>query len=338
MNWCNSPKPTPRWWRSEKPGSIISTTRRKPEDQKTGLRRHIEAARRTQLPLVIHSRSADDDMAAILTEETGKGAFPFILHCFSSGQALADTGVALGGYVSFSGILTFPKSTELREIAATVPMDRLLVETDAPYLAPKRWRGKRNEPSYVVNTAEVLAEVKGVSYEEIARITTANAFRCFRRCRGCDPVPVRRQFTVLGCASSPGVPRVNGDWGACDPANPKNRRTRAAFLIRQIGADGGETTIVVDTGPDFREQMIANKVHKIDAVLYTHSHADHVHGIDDLRGFALSQRKRIPIYADPETMARIRAGFGYCLETPAGKRVPADHRAKTDQLAAMSRS
>lgn len=153
----------------------------KPEDQKTGFRRHIEAARRTQLPLVIHSRSADDDMAAILTEETGKGAFPFILHCFSAGQALADTGVALGGYVSFSGILTFPKSTELRDIAKTVPMDRLLVETDAPYLAPKRWRGKRNEPSYVVNTAEVLAEVKGVSYEEMARITTENAFRCFSK-------------------------------------------------------------------------------------------------------------------------------------------------------------
>ena len=153
----------------------------KPEDQKTGFRRHIEAARRTQLPLVIHSRSADEDMAAILTEETGKGAFPFILHCFSSGQALADTGVALGGYVSFSGILTFPKSTELREIAATVPMDRLLVETDAPYLAPKRWRGKRNEPSYVVNTADVLAEVKGVSFEEISEITTANAFRCFSK-------------------------------------------------------------------------------------------------------------------------------------------------------------
>lgn len=153
----------------------------KPEDQKTGLRRHIEAARRTGLPLVIHSRSADEDMAAILTEETGKGAFPFILHCFSSGQALADTGVELGGYVSFSGILTFPKSTELRDIARTVPMDRLLVETDAPYLAPKRWRGKRNEPSYVVNTAEVLAEVKGVPFEEIARITTENAFRCFTR-------------------------------------------------------------------------------------------------------------------------------------------------------------
>ncbi|MDL2402194.1 TatD family hydrolase [Rhizobium mayense] len=153
----------------------------KPEDQKTGFLRHIAAARETQLPLVIHSRSADEDMAAILTEETGKGAFPFILHCFSSGPALARTGVELGGYVSFSGILTFPKSEELREIAKTIPHDRLLVETDAPYLAPKRWRGKRNEPSYVVNTAEVLADTIGLSTDEIAAITTENAFRCFSR-------------------------------------------------------------------------------------------------------------------------------------------------------------
>ncbi len=153
----------------------------KPEDQRAGLLVHIEAARRTQLPLVIHSRAADEDMAGILRTETGKGAFPFILHCFSSGQKLADVGVELGGYVSFSGILTFPKSTDIREIAATVPLDRLLVETDAPYLAPKRWRGKRNEPSYVVNTAEILAEVKGVSYEEMARITTENAIRIFSK-------------------------------------------------------------------------------------------------------------------------------------------------------------
>ncbi|MFT4180299.1 MAG: TatD family hydrolase [Rhizobium sp.] len=153
----------------------------KPEDQKTGFLRHIAAARETQLPLVIHSRSADEDMAAILTEETGKGAFPFILHCFSAGPALARAGVELGGYISFSGILTFPKSEELREIAKTIPHDRLLVETDAPYLAPKRWRGKRNEPSYVVNTAEVLGETIGVGPEEIAEITTANAFRCFSK-------------------------------------------------------------------------------------------------------------------------------------------------------------
>ncbi|MBX5100798.1 TatD family hydrolase [Rhizobium lentis] len=153
----------------------------KPEDQQTGFRRHIAAARITQLPLVIHSRSADVDMADILTEETGKGAFPFILHCFSAGPELARTGVELGGYISFSGILTFPKSEELREIARTIPPERLLVETDAPYLAPKRWRGKRNEPSYVVNTAEVLAEAIGLSYADVARITTENALRLFSK-------------------------------------------------------------------------------------------------------------------------------------------------------------
>jgi TatD DNase family protein len=153
----------------------------KPEDQRAGLLVHIEAARRTGLPLVIHSRSADDDMAEILTAETGKGAFPFILHCFSSGPELARVGVELGGYVSFSGILTFPKSEELRAIAADVPVDRLLVETDAPYLAPKRWRGKRNEPSYVVNTAEVLAEAKGLSYEVMAEAATENTYRIFSK-------------------------------------------------------------------------------------------------------------------------------------------------------------
>lgn len=153
----------------------------KPEDQKTGLLRHIEASRETGLPLVIHSRSADQDMADILTAETAKGAFPFILHCFSSGADLARTGVELGGYISFSGILTFPKSQELRDIAATIPPERLLVETDAPYLAPKKWRGKRNEPSYVVNTAAVLAETLGMTAERMADITTENAFRLFTR-------------------------------------------------------------------------------------------------------------------------------------------------------------
>lgn len=132
----------------------------------------------------------------------------------------------------------------------------------------------------------------------------------------------RRRFTILGCASSPGVPRINGDWGACNPDNPRNRRTRAAFLVEQFAADGGCTTIVVDTGPDFREQMIAAKVRRVDAVLYTHAHADHVHGIDDLRGYYTQQRHRIPIYADALTMERIRQGFAYCLETPPGGNYP----------------
>lgn len=149
--------------------------------QAQGFRAHIAAARQTVLPLVIHARNADDDMIAILQDETGKGAFPFILHCFSSGRRLAEVGVALGGYVSFSGILTFKNSAELREIAKIVPQDRLLVETDAPYLAPVPHRGKRNEPAYVAETAGVLAETIGVSREEIAQITTQNFFRLFSK-------------------------------------------------------------------------------------------------------------------------------------------------------------
>lgn len=149
--------------------------------QEQGLRTHIAAARITGLPLVIHARDADDDMIRILEEETAAGAFPALLHCFSSGRRLMEAGVALGLYVSFSGILTFKRSDELRAIARDVPSDRLLVETDAPYLAPQPWRGKRNEPAYVANTCEVLAGVKGVSTAEMAATTTANFLRLFAK-------------------------------------------------------------------------------------------------------------------------------------------------------------
>lgn len=151
------------------------------EDQKAGLRRHIAAARETGLPLVIHARDADEDMAAILRAEMKNGAFPALLHCFSSGRDLALTGIELGLYVSFSGILTFKRSDALREIARELPADRLLVETDAPYLAPQPRRGKRNEPAYTAMTAAVLAEVRGVSPADIARQTTDNFFRLFQK-------------------------------------------------------------------------------------------------------------------------------------------------------------
>ena len=149
--------------------------------QAQGLRTHIAAARITQLPLVIHSREADDDMIAILREEMGKGAFPAILHCFTAGEALAMAGVELGLYVSFSGILTFKTSENLRRIARMVPRERLLVETDAPYLAPVPFRGKRNQPAYVVETAKVLAAAKGLSYEQMAAATSDNFFRLFNK-------------------------------------------------------------------------------------------------------------------------------------------------------------
>ncbi|HWE15687.1 MAG TPA: TatD family hydrolase [Hyphomicrobiaceae bacterium] len=151
------------------------------EAQERGFRNHITAARATQLPLVIHTRDADDDTAAILREEMAKGTFPAVLHCFTGSAELARTGLDLGLYVSFSGIVTFRKSEALREVAQSVPLDRLLVETDAPFLAPGKYRGKRNEPAYVVETAAALARLKAISTEELARATTDNFFRLYRK-------------------------------------------------------------------------------------------------------------------------------------------------------------
>lgn len=150
--------------------------------QQESFRQHIRAARLAGLPLVVHARNADQDIAAILHEEWDAGGpFQFVLHCFSSGRGLAEDALELGGYISLSGILTFPKSGELRDIARDVPADRLLVETDAPYLAPTPHRGKRNEPSYVVETARVLAELRGLQPETLDALTTENAHALFRR-------------------------------------------------------------------------------------------------------------------------------------------------------------
>ncbi len=149
--------------------------------QAQGLRQHIAAARETKLPLVIHSRECDADMIKLLKDETGKGAFPAVLHCFTGGRDLAFTAIELGHYVSFTGILTFKNSQDLRDIAAALPADRVLVETDAPFLAPLPYRGKRNEPSYVVETAKVLAATRGVSLEDVTKQTTENFFRLFSK-------------------------------------------------------------------------------------------------------------------------------------------------------------
>ncbi|MEM1039518.1 MAG: TatD family hydrolase [Pseudomonadota bacterium] len=149
--------------------------------QAQGFRTHIAAARETGLPLVIHARSADDAMIEILEEETRAGAFPAVLHCFSSGRKLAERGIELGLYVSFSGILTFKNSQDIRDIAGDMPRDRVLVETDAPYLAPMPHRGKTNEPSYTVHTAAVLAQCWDQDPDEVWGQTTENFFRLFSK-------------------------------------------------------------------------------------------------------------------------------------------------------------
>jgi TatD DNase family protein len=156
---------------------------RAPRDvQQDNFRAHIRAARLAGLPLAIHARDADSDIADILQDErTSGGEFRFLLHCFSSSRVLAQRAIAMGGYVSFSGILTFPRSADLRETARDLPADRLLVETDAPYLAPVPFRGKRNEPAFVAHTARVLAEVRGLEPAALADLTTMNFRRLFRK-------------------------------------------------------------------------------------------------------------------------------------------------------------
>jgi TatD DNase family protein len=150
-----------------------------PAAQERGFRAHIAAARATGLPLVIHTREADEDCGRILDDEMAKGAFKAVLHCYTGGRELAIKAIGLGLSISFTGILTFKNSQAIREIAAELPADRIMVETDAPYLAPGKFRGKRNEPSFVVETAKVLAETRGVTLEEISRQTTENFFKLF---------------------------------------------------------------------------------------------------------------------------------------------------------------
>ncbi|MCV3241555.1 MBL fold metallo-hydrolase [Mesorhizobium sp. ZC-5] len=144
----------------------------------------------------------------------------------------------------------------------------------------------------------------------------------------------RLRFTLLGCGSSPGTPRITGDWGNCDPANPKNRRTRAAAMAERIAGDGAVTRVVIDTGPDFREQMLRAEVTRLDAAIYTHPHADHIHGIDDLRGYVIEQRRLMDIFADKPTLERLQEAFGYCFETPPGSSYPPILRANVIEHAA----
>ena len=155
--------------------------------QRQSLRIHIDAARETGLPLIIHARDADEDMAAILAEGYRNGAYTCVMHCFSSGAGLAKAALDLGFYLSMSGIAAFPKSGDLRDIFATAPLDRILVETDSPYLAPPPHRGRRNEPAYTAHTAKVGAEVFGVSYEDFAAATSANFDRLFTKAAAWRP-------------------------------------------------------------------------------------------------------------------------------------------------------
>ncbi len=248
----------------------------------------------------------------------GKGAFTGVIHCFTGTQRLADASLALGLSISVSGIATFKNSSPLRDVIKSVPLDRLLVETDAPFLAPVPHRGKTNEPAFVVHTAAMLAGLKGSAPRNWRPSPPTISSACSAK----QKAPMTLDVRILGCGSSGGVPRLGGSdgsgyWGACDPNNPKNRRTRCSVLV-----SSGRSRLLVDTSPDMREQLLAARVTDLDGVLITHDHADQLHGIDDLRVLTLLNRRRIDLWSDARGLAGIKAKFNYVFETPAGSDYP----------------
>ena len=240
--------------------------------------------------MIVHTRDADDDTIAILEDEMGKGAFTGLIHCFTGTQRLADAALELGLYISVSGIATFKNSGALRDVIKTVPLDRLLVETDAPFLAPVPHRGKTNEPAFVVHTAAMLAELKGVSEDELAAATTENFFRLFSKVqRARNDACLKSR--ILGCGSSGGVPRLGGEDGAGYLGRLRSRQSQEpphAAVRSWCAANrtAAKPSVLVDTSPDMREQLLDARVGRLDGVLITHDHADQLHGIDDLRVLA----------------------------------------------------
>lgn len=223
---------------------------------------------------MIHTREADEACGRILEDEIAKGPFKAVLHCYTGGRELAMKAIGLGLSISFTGILTFKNSQAIRDIAAELPADRIMVETDAPYLAPGKFRGKRNEPSFVAETARVLAETRCVSIDEIAQQTTENFFRLFDKVPRPDAAAAMTVIlTILGSGSSAGVPRPALGWGRMRSEQPKNRRRRCSLLAEKGGANG-LTRVLIDTSPDLREQLIDANVDHLEATFLTHEHAD----------------------------------------------------------------
>lgn len=272
--------------------------------QRQSFEKHIELALSENLPLIVHSREAEEDTISMLKAAGGKARG--VMHCFTGSRKMAEEALELGFYISFSGIVTFKNAAALQDVAEKVPMDRILIETDSPYLAPEPYRGKTNEPSYVVEVARKLASIHGVDIEDVAVRTTDNFLDLFDRVKR----PMR--ITILGCGFSGGVPKSDGSWGICRRENPRNKRSRCTIAIEHE-----KKVTLVDAGPDIRLQLNRAGIKRVDQVLFTHDHADHVHGIDDLKPFG--RENPVPCYGDRETLNSIRKRFEYCFQIPKGK-------------------
>ena len=375
--------------------------------QAESLRLHIEAARRTGLPLIIHARDADADIGRILAEEHAAGPFACVMHCFTSGARWPRPRSPSASTSRSPASRPSAAPTELRAIFAAAPRDRLLVETDSPYLAPLPHRGKRNEPAYTADTARRWPAHLGIDPAEFAALTArelrpavrqgdpsrrdrpmAESSLGTRSCAGCAVPPgpraraaadrpaggrlrgppgraaarfaggcrvrdgavvgvkwrqiqhpdgragpagssypgrrmsARLRATILGCGSSAGVPRIGGDWGDCDPANPRNRRSRCSLLVERITGGGRHPGARRHHARPARPAPRRRRSALLDGVAYTHPHADHLHGIDDLRTVVHNRRARLPVWADAETAELLLSRFAYVFVQPAGSLYP----------------
>ena len=234
-----------------------------------------------------------------------QGGVTGVLHCFTGSADLARKALDLGFFISLSGIVTFKNARDLQETAKTVPLDRLLVETDSPFLAPVPHRGKTCEPAFVADTAAFVADLRGEELEALAEATTANFFRLFNRAAGV-------KLRILGCGTSTGVPQDRQRLGPLRPDEPRNRRLRSSILVES----GGER-LLVDCGPDLREQLLDAEIGRIDALIVTHDHADHCHGIDDLRPLSQALGGRCRSMPAPTTLERLQRRFALRLR-PGG--------------------
>ena len=296
--------------------------------QKKSFRTHIAAARETGLPLVIHAREADADIARMLEEESAQGAFPFVLHCFTGGPISRSAGLRSAAISPSPASSPSRMPEALRDIALAVPSDRLLVETDAPYLAPEPMRGRTNEPAFVVHTAARLAALRGVergrdgaSYQreflqavqEGAALVAQSAAK--RR--------MSLKLTILGCGTSGGVPRVGNHWGACDPHNPKNRRQ--ALLAAGRARRGGRRDRGAGRHPARSPPAAARCRRRLGRrrALYPRPRRPCARHRRSAHGRVQRPPPRGGLFRRDHRKT-LRSRFAYCFEAPHGKRIPAD--------------
>ena len=263
---------------------------------------HIDAARQTGLPLVVHTRDAEEDTAEILSAAVREGGVTGVLHCFTGSAELARKGLDLGFYVSLSGIVTFKNAQDLQATAKWLPADQMLVETDSPFLAPVPHRGQKCEPAFVADTASFVAQLRGEDPEELAEATTANFFKLFSKAA----VKVR----ILGCGTSTGVPKIGNDWGQCDPHEPRNYRLQDARSWSKAPAN--ECWSIA--GPTCASSCSPRKSSRLEGVIVTHTHGDHCHGIDELRPVSQAIGGPVPLHARAGVLDELELRFAYAFE------------------------